>query len=359
MKNSIHRCLLGVNEAFLLDEDWKWSLLEISDFFWIVIIFTVALLPFFYAYKDKTSVALGMVLSLLLVHFIQYFLSFSQNNIFSFEPIEIFGLIPIFMDESLHFHRFITAAWLHADWVHALSNILVIALVGVPLEQRLGAKKWLIVYSLGFIGGNLAWIFTHPDSLNPAIGASGAAFGLLGAYMACWPEDRIEFPLLFLIRAWPVWLIAFLRVGIEILQIYSLQSGTSGETNVAHMAHLGGFFLSYISAKIIVKNHHISAYGDSSMVNQREMSKQINDDLSMQIDNNPWTKNGLKLEDNISRILQKLREEGDERETRRAWLEELAEQTICPICNGEIVAVDRNDIYILKCVKSDKHLNWP
>ena len=359
MKNSIHGCLLGLREVFQMDEDWKWDLLEISDFFWIGIIFILALTPFFYAHKDKTSVALGMVLSLLLVHFIQYFLSFSQSGIFSFEPIEIFGLIPVFMDDSLHFHRFITAAWLHVDWVHALSNILVIALVGVPLEQRLGAKKWLIVYSLGFIGGNLAWILTHPDSMNPAIGASGAAFGLLGAYMACWPEDRIEFPLLFLIRAWPVWLIAFIRVGIEILQIYSLQTGTSGETNVAHMAHLGGFFLSYISAKIIVKKHHISAYGDSSRPNQGEITKQMNDELILQIENNPWAKNGILLEDSVSRILQKLREEGDERETRRAWLEELAEQTICPICNGEIVAEDRNGTYILNCVKSDKHLNWP
>ena len=43
------------------------------------------------------------------------------------------------------------------------------------------------------------------DSIGQALGASGAAFGILGAYMACWPNDRIEFPLLFFIRAWPVW----------------------------------------------------------------------------------------------------------------------------------------------------------
>ena len=359
MKNSIDTRLLDRKEELRLDEDWKWDLLEISDLFWISIILTMSLIPFFYAYKDKTSISLGMVLSLLLVHFIQYFLTFSEKNIFSFEPIEIFGLIPALMNEGIHFHRFVTAAWLHADWIHVLSNILVIALVGVPLEQRLGARKWIIVYSLGFIGGNLAWIFTHPDSMNPAIGASGAAFGLLGAYMACWPEDKIEFPLLFLIRAWPVWLIAFIRVGIEIMQIYSLQDGTSGETNVAHMAHLGGFFLSYISAKIIVKDVHLMSYGDNSRNNLGEISKQVREELMISLDNDPWSINGIKLEENVSRILNKLREEGDEQETRRAWLEELAEQTICPICNGEIVAEGKNNMYFLKCVKSDKHLNWP
>lgn len=359
MKNSIDKWLLDSKGACILDEDWRWDLLEISDLFWIIIILLLALIPFFYAFKDKTGVSLGMVLSLLLVHFVQYFLSFSESSIFSFEPIEIFGLIPAFMNEGLHFHRFVTAAWLHADWIHVLSNILVIALVGVPLEQRLGSKKWLIVYSLGFIGGNLAWIFTHPNSMNPAIGASGAAFGLLGAYMACWPEDKIEFPLLFLIRAWPVWLIAFIRVGLEIFQIYSVQSGTSGETNVAHMAHLGGFFLAYISAKIIVKEKDILAYGDNYENGQVEISRLNRQEMLSQLDNDPWTKHGIELAENVSRILNKLREEGDEKETRRAWLEELAEQTVCPICNGEIVADERNNIYFLKCVKSDNHLNWP
>jgi membrane associated rhomboid family serine protease len=343
----------------MLDEDWRWNLLEASDLFWIIIISILALTPFFYAFKDKTNVSLAMVLSLLLVHFIQYLLSFTERSIFSFEPIEIFGLIPALMNEGANFHRFITAAWLHADWIHVLSNILVIALVGVPLEQKLGSKKWLIVYTMGFIGGNLAWIFTHPDSMRPAIGASGAAFGLLGAYMACWPEDKIEFPLLFLIRAWPVWLIAFIRVGLEIFQIYSVQAGTSGETNVAHMAHLGGFFLAYISAKIIVKKVDILSHGDNYENGRREISRQKRQDMLSELDNDPWTMNGITLENNVSRILDKLRQEGDERETRRAWLEELAEQTVCPICNGEIIADEKNNFYVLKCVKSDNHLNWP
>ena len=76
MKNSIDKWLLDSKGAYILDEDWKWDLLEISDLFWIIIILILAFIPFFYAFKDKTGVSLAMVLSLLLVHFIQYFLSF-------------------------------------------------------------------------------------------------------------------------------------------------------------------------------------------------------------------------------------------------------------------------------------------
>ena len=171
-------------ESMIWDIDFLWSQLESIDFLWIGILFLVAIGPLFYAGWKGDSLALAMVLSLLLVHFVQYFLSVLQHELFDFFPIDIFGLIPALSGEPSHFHRMFTSAWLHADFIHVLLNILVIALAGVPLEQRLGAKRWVAVYFIGFIGGNVAWVLSHPDSNSPAIGASGAAFGLLGAYLA-------------------------------------------------------------------------------------------------------------------------------------------------------------------------------
>jgi len=343
------------------DSDLRWDLLETGDWFWIILIIIFSFLPFLYAFKDKTSISLAMVLSLLLVRFIQYFLELFNGEFSSFNAIELFGLKPALMSEHIHFHRFVTSAWLHADWIHVLSNVLVIALVGVPLEQRMGVKRWLAVYSLGFIGGNISWVLTHPDSLNPAIGASGAAFGLLGAYMACWPNDKIEFPLLFLIRAWPVWMIAFLRIGIEIFQIYSIQIDTAGQTNVAHMAHLGGFFLAYILARTIAIGAPSSLDDvetlDNKVLNQLSEKQKI--DIMKNLGDDPWSEKGEDLQGNAARVLSKLRKEGDEIETRRAWLEELAEQTVCPVCSGEIIAEVRSNKCTLKCVVSSSHLNWP
>ncbi len=348
-------------EADSIDNDFRWDLLEIGDYFWIFLMIVFAFLPFFYAYKDKTSVSLAMVLSLLLVKFIQYFLEILNGGIFSFYPIHLFSLIPSIMNESIHLHRFVTSSWLHADWIHVLSNIIVIALVGVPLEQRLGGKRWLIVYFLGFMGGNIAWILTHPESNIPAIGASGAAFGLLGAYMACWPNDKIEFPLLFLIRAWPVWIIVFIRLGIEIFQIYSIQISTAGDTNIAHMAHLGGFFLAYILARSIAKGapSSLSDSGGSPVSNFNITSKEENKLIKNKILDDPWTRNGTPLTGNSLRTLQRLQQEGDELETRRAWLEELSEYVRCPICDGEVIAEVKNHKCVIKCVGNIKHLNWP
>ena len=344
------------------DIDLLWSQLETIDFLWIAILFLVAIGPLVYAGWKGDSLALAMVLSLLLVHFVQYFLSALQHELFDFFPIDIFGLIPALSGEPSHFHRMFTSAWLHADFIHVLGNILVIALAGVPLEQRLGAKRWVAVYFIGFIGGNVAWVLSHPDSFSPAIGASGAAFGILGAYMACWPEDKIDFPLLLLIRAWPVWLIAFIRLGIEILYMYTNQSGTAGESNIAHMAHVGGFFLAYLVARPIAKGapSPIGDFGTSGK------SSSLLDDIRKQatarmgdLHDDPWSSAGKSLEGRAARILTRLRAEGDELETRRAWLEELSENTICPICDGEIVAIDDRGVCRLNCSLSPGHIRWP
>ena len=73
----------------------------------------------------------------------------------------------------------------------------------------------------------------------------------------------------------------------------------------------------------------------------------------------PWSKSGNPLHGMAARTLSRLREEGDELETRRAWLEELSENAICPICDGEIVTEMDGEICYLTCTLSGTHLNWP
>ena len=339
--------------------DLYWSQLENSDFFLLSIYILVSVIPFVNAIREKTSIALAMVLSLLLVMFVRFTFSILELD---FNEIHFFSLYPFIADDPTQIHRFLTSAWLHADWIHVLSNILVIGLVGVPLEQRLGAKRWLLVYFLGFIGGNLAWVASHPDSINPAIGASGAAFGLLGAYMACWPNDEIEFPLLFFIRAWPIWIIAFVRLGLEIYQIYVIQEGTSGDTNIAHMAHIGGFFMAFILARFIAKGGPSLLDSDESYnntTNPTEAKRIIAKRNLGELIGDPWEIAGKPLEGNAKWILWNLKEQGDELETRQAWLEELAENTICPICNGEVKLFEKDENYSLICSINDDHLFWP
>ena len=341
------------------DYEFVWSDLTGSDWVALVLFLVIATTPYIVALKQDTSIALATVLSLLLVTFFQMII---DMGFLDFTPITFLSIIPKIADHPNQIHRFITCAWLHANWIHVLGNILVIALAGVPLEQRMGKLRWISVYFLGLLGGNIAWVLTHPDSISPAIGASGAAFGILGAYMACWPNDRIEFPLLFFIRAWPVWGIVAFRLGIEIWNMYQIEAEQS-VTNVAHMAHLGGFMLAWILARPIARGAP-SELDDSSDISiaGSTASKAARDAATAKmgsLDSDPWSEAGDGLKEEAARILKKLREEGDELETRRAWLEELAEQVLCPVCNGEVHAIISGQNCTLKCAHSKTHIRWP
>ena len=193
------------------------------QFLLVLVFLALAAGPLVIAWRRGDPLSLAMVLSLLLCWGMQTILSHFEST--DRLLTVLLALNPAWQEDPQNFHRLFTSGWLHAtspgggiSWQHIVGNVIVIALVGVPLEQRLGRERWLIIYLAGVLGGNLAWWFSHWGVYGWSLGASGAAFGLLGCYLACWPHDEIEFPLI-LIRKWPVALIALLRLGIEIISV--------------------------------------------------------------------------------------------------------------------------------------------
>ena len=79
------------------------------------------------------------------------------------------------------YYRLLTAAFLHANLFHLLSNVLALAMVGPQLEQALGRTRFLVLYLLSALGGSVL-SFLVSDSSTIGVGASGAIFGLFGAY---------------------------------------------------------------------------------------------------------------------------------------------------------------------------------
>jgi membrane associated rhomboid family serine protease len=79
------------------------------------------------------------------------------------------------------YYRLITAAFLHAGVFHILMNMLALAQLGPVLEAALGRLRFLALYCLSALGGSvLSYLLAPPISLG--VGASGAIFGLFGAY---------------------------------------------------------------------------------------------------------------------------------------------------------------------------------
>ncbi|MEO6204605.1 MAG: rhomboid family intramembrane serine protease, partial [Mycobacteriales bacterium] len=79
------------------------------------------------------------------------------------------------------YYRLVTAAFLHAGLFHILFNMFALAQLGPVLERALGGWRFLSLYLLSALGGSVAgYLFSSPNQLG--VGASGAIYGLFGAY---------------------------------------------------------------------------------------------------------------------------------------------------------------------------------
>src|SRR3954453_17072175 len=79
------------------------------------------------------------------------------------------------------YYRLLTAAFLHANLLHIALNMYALFLFGPPLEAALGRSRFLAVYLISAVGGTAA-SYAFSPAAQPSLGASGAVFGLLGAF---------------------------------------------------------------------------------------------------------------------------------------------------------------------------------
>lgn len=79
------------------------------------------------------------------------------------------------------YYRLVTATFLHAGVVHLLLNMFALATLGPPLETALGRLRFTALYLLSALGGSVT-AFLLASATTLSVGASGAIFGLFGAY---------------------------------------------------------------------------------------------------------------------------------------------------------------------------------
>ena len=82
--------------------------------------------------------------------------------------------------ENGEWWRIGTVALVHAGIFHLGFNLYALMVLGNPLEDMLGQRKFLVLFLVSLIGGSLASMFFNPSNVN-AVGVSGAIFGLFGA----------------------------------------------------------------------------------------------------------------------------------------------------------------------------------
>jgi membrane associated rhomboid family serine protease len=79
------------------------------------------------------------------------------------------------------YYRLLTSAFLHVNVLHLAMNMYALFLFGPPLEAALGRARFGVVYAVAALGGSAA-SYAFSVQNEPSLGASGAVFGLLGAF---------------------------------------------------------------------------------------------------------------------------------------------------------------------------------
>jgi len=149
---------------------------------------------------------------------------------------------------------FVTSLFLHGSWMHVIGNMWFLYIFGDNVEDYLGHFKYLVFYLLTGVLAMGTHVAMNLHSSAPAVGASGAIAGVLGAYFILYPRARVLtwiFELIFLVLWLPAWIV------LGAWFAYNFLSGTSPALavhkqnmgNVAFWAHVGGF----ISGALLVK----------------------------------------------------------------------------------------------------------
>ena len=153
--------------------------------------------------------------------------------------------------------QLVTYMFLHGNLMHLLFNMLGLFFMGPETERAMGTRHFLVLYFLSGILGGLGWLLISGVSWLPCVGASGAVFGVIGAYAAMFPSRPVTLLLFFVVpitmKAW------VMALGLGLLEFYFLFS--SNEHGIANAAHLAGGLSGFVYGVTISRRMNFKSIG--------------------------------------------------------------------------------------------------
>ncbi len=139
----------------------------------------------------------------------------------------------------------LTAMFLHGGFLHIGGNMLYLWIFGNNVEDEMGRWQFVLFYLLCGVLAGLAQVAAGPDERIPAIGASGAIAGVLGAYLVLFPRAQVSTLLIFgyfiRVARLPAALLLGFWFALQLLNGLATLSSPFQSGGVAWFAHIGGF----------------------------------------------------------------------------------------------------------------------
>ena len=149
-----------------------------------------------------------------------------------------------------------SSMFVHAGILHIGGNMLFLYIFGDNIEFKFGRGKYLALYLFWGLVAGFVHILSDPSSSAPAIGASGAISGVLGAYLLLFPNAKVVTLMFFgffirVIRISAKWYLPFWFIFQNVLPVLVGSNGSG----VAFFAHIGGFLIGMITGFLYKKTH--------------------------------------------------------------------------------------------------------
>jgi membrane associated rhomboid family serine protease len=201
------------------------------------------------------------------------------------EIFSTYGVIPRFLLAG-DVPSAISSMFVHGGIVHIAGNMIFLFVFGDNIEDRFGRIKYLVAYiSWGIIAAVVHSVFAinFGGGGVPAVGASGAISGVLGAYLVMFPKAKIfTIIMAFFITTIRIPALAFIPFWF-ILQIVFALMGSSGG-GIAYLAHIGGFIVGLATGyawKILTAGmSRVMSMMNKPRIKQNELRPRIEDTRS-------------------------------------------------------------------------------
>jgi len=166
------------------------------------------------------------------------------------------GMVCVVDADPINYVTPLTSMFLHGSWAHILSNGLFLWIFGNNVEDSMGRARFLSFYLICGLVAAAAQILADPSSPVPMVGASGAISGVMAAYLVLFPKARVNMLFFFLVFirvvALPAWVVILYWFGIQLVTALPVLAGAQAtvQSNVAVMAHIGGFLAGALLVKL-------------------------------------------------------------------------------------------------------------
>ena len=193
-----------------------------------------------------------VTVTLILANLLAFFYEISLDDYSLNHFLAQWGTVP----RSFEAVDVFASMFLHGGWMHVLGNVWFLWIFGDNVEDILGHAKFLLFYLLCGVAGGLAHVFFNPDSAVPAIGASGAISGVMGAYLLSFPNARVHTLLFLFVFVTTMEVRAIFMIGYWFLvQLFSgfgnLAASGAQQGGTAWFAHIGGFLAGMILIRLL------------------------------------------------------------------------------------------------------------